>query len=34
MSLLEAPCAKASWRAFLFRAVFGITGALIVCFDI
>ena len=34
MSLLEAPCAKTSWRAFLFRAVFGITGALIVCFDI
>ena len=34
MSLLEAPCAKTLWRAFLFRAVFGITGALIVCFDI
>ena len=27
MSLLEAPCAKTLWRAFLFRAIFGITGA-------
>ena len=34
MSLLEAPCVKASWRALLFRAILGITGALIVCFDI
>ena len=34
MSLLEAPCAKTSWRALLFRAILGITGALIVCFDI
>ena len=34
MSLLEAPCAKISWRALLFRAILGITGTLIVCFDI
>ena len=34
MSLLEAPCAKTSWRALLFRAILGITGALIVCLDI
>ena len=34
MSLLEAPCAKTSWRALLFRAILGIMGALIVCFDI
>ena len=34
MSLLEAPCAKTSWRALLFRAILGITGVLIVCFDI
>ena len=34
MSLLEAPCAKTSWRALLFRTILGITGALIVCFDI
>ena len=34
MSQLEAPCAKTSWRALLFRAILGITGALIVCFDI
>ena len=34
MSLLEVPCAKTSWRALLFRAILGITGALIVCFDI
>ena len=34
MSLLEAPCAQTSWRALLFRAILGITGALIVCFDI
>ena len=33
MSLLEAPCAKTSWRALLFRTILGITGALIVCFD-
>ena len=33
MSLLEAPCAKTSWRALLFRTIMGITGALIVCFD-
>ena len=33
MSLLEAPCVKTSWRALLFRAILGITGALIVCFD-
>ena len=33
MSLLEAPCAKTSWRALLFRAILGITRALIVCFD-
>ena len=26
MSLLEAPCSKTSWRALLFRAIFGITG--------
>ena len=34
MSLLEAPCAKTSWRALLFRTILGITGAVIVCFDI
>ena len=34
MSLLEAPCTKTSWKALLFHAIFGITGALIVCFDI
>ena len=34
MSLLEVPCATTSWRALLFRAIFGISGALIVCFDI
>ena len=34
MSLLEAPCAKTPWRALLFHAILGITGALIVCFDI
>ena len=34
MSLLEVPWAKISWRVLLFRAIFGITGALIVCFDI
>ena len=34
MSLLEAPCTKTSWRVLLFHAIFGITGALIVCFDI
>ena len=34
MSLLEAPCAKTSWRALLLRAILAITGALIVCFDI
>ena len=34
MSLLEAPCAKTSWRALLFHAIFAITRALIVCFDI
>ena len=34
MSLLEAPCAKTSWRALLFRAILGITGPLIMCFDI
>ena len=32
MSLLEVPCAKTSWRAPLFHAILGITGALIVCF--
>ena len=26
MSLLKAPCPKTSWRALLFRAIFGITG--------
>ena len=26
--------AKTSWRVLLFRAIFGITGALVVCFDI
>ena len=31
---LEAPCAKTSWRTLLFHAILGITGALIVCFDI
>ena len=34
MSLLKAPCTKTSWRALLFHAIFGITGVLIVCFDI
>ena len=34
MSLLETPCAKTSWRALLFRAILGITGVLIVCFNI
>ena len=35
MSLLEAPCTKTSWRALLFRAILGITGALIISgFDI
>ena len=34
MSLLEASCAMTSWRALLFRAILGIIGALIVCFDI
>ena len=34
MSILEAPCAKTTWRALLFRAIFVITGALLVCFDI
>ena len=34
MSLLEAPRAKTSWRVLLFRAILGITGALIVCIDI
>ena len=34
MSLLEAPCAKTSRRTLLLRAILGITGALIVCFDI
>ena len=34
MSLLEAPCAKTSWKALLFGAILGITGALIVCFKI
>ena len=34
MSLLVAPYAKTSWRALLFRAILGIMGALIVCFDI
>ena len=34
MSLLEALCVKTSWRALLFRAILGIAGALIVCFDI
>ena len=33
MCLLEAPCAKTLWRALLFRTIFGITRALIVCFD-
>ena len=28
MSLSEAPCAKTSWRALLFRAILGITGRL------
>ena len=32
MSLLEAPCAKTSWKALLFRAILGITGALTACF--
>ena len=34
MSLLEVPWAKTSWNALLFRAIFGIAGALRVCFDI
>ena len=34
MSLLEVPCAKTLWRALLFRAILGVTGSLIVCFDI
>ena len=34
MSLLEAPCTKTSWQALLFRAILGITGALIACFVI
>ena len=34
MTLLEGPCAKTSWRALLFHAILGITGAVIVCFDI
>ena len=34
ISLLEAPCAKTSWMSLLFRAILGIMGALIVCFDI
>ena len=34
VSLLEAPCAKTSWRALLFRAILGIMGAVILCFDI
>ena len=34
VSLLEAPCAKTSWRALLFRAILDIMGAVIVCFDI
>ena len=34
MSLLEAPCTKTSWQALLFRAILGITGALIGCFVI
>ena len=34
MSLLEGSCAKTSWRVLLFHAIFGIKGALIVCFDI
>ena len=34
MSLLEAPCAKALWRVLLFRAIWGIAGTPIVCFDI
>ena len=33
VSLFEAPCAK-TWRALLFRAIIGLTGALIVCLDI
>ena len=33
MSLLEAPCAKTSEVALLFGAILGITGALIVYFD-
>ena len=33
-SLLEAPYTKTSWRALLFRAILGTTGALKVCFDI
>ena len=34
LSLLEAPCAKTSWRALLLRAILGIMGALLVCIDI
>ena len=34
MSLLGEPCTKTSWRALLFCVIFGITGALLVCFDI
>ena len=34
MSLLEAPCAKTPWRVLLFRAILGIMGVPIVCFDI
>ena len=34
MSLLEVPCVKTSGRPNLFRAILGITGALIMCFDI
>ena len=34
MFQLEAPCAKTLWRALLFRDILGITGALIVCFDV
>ena len=33
-SVLEAPCTKTSWSALLFRAILGITRALIVCIDI
>ena len=34
MSLLEVACTKTSWRVLLFRAILGITGALIACCDI